>query len=131
MFTAQSRHFPEEVSGYYFLHSRITGDRSQFDGTEKLVLGRPWRDDSTVWFYDTEMVPTIAAEGWSDWNGRLKTSEYREYKSHGPGVNGGQRIVTYPPLTKDVEKGLTPEALLGGTDGWDPVKAANRLRKQK
>ena len=119
------------MSGYYFLHSRITGDRSQFDGSEKLLLGRPWRDYSTVWFYDTEMVPTIAAAGWGDWDGRLKTSEYREYKSHGPGVNGGQRIVTYPPLTKEVEKGLTPQALLRGTDDWNPVKAADRLRKQK
>ena len=131
MFTAQSRHYPEEVSGYYFLHSRITADRSTMDGSEKLVLGRPWRDYSTVWFYDTDIEPTIAADGWSDWKGRLKTSEYREYKSHGPGVNGGQRIVTYPPLTKDVEKGLTPEALLRGTDNWNPVKAADRLRKQK
>ena len=131
MFTAQSRHFPEEVSGYYFLHCRITGDRSTFDGSEKLVLGRPWRDYSTVWFYDTDMEPTITADGWSDWNGRLKTSEYREYLSHGPGVNGGQRIVSDPPLTKDMEKGLTPAALLRGTDGWNPVKAANRLRKER
>ncbi|GAA3755124.1 pectinesterase family protein [Terriglobus aquaticus] len=131
MFTAQSRHFLEEVSGYYFLHSSITGDRSTFDGSEKLVLGRPWRDYSTVWFYDTEIEPTITADGWSDWNGRLKTSEYREYKSHGPGVNGGQRIVSYPPLTKEVEKGLTPQALLRGTDGWNPVKAADRLWKAR
>lgn len=125
MLTAQSRHFPAEDSGYYFLHCRVTGT----DQGDKIVLGRPWRDYSTVVFYDTDFEPKIAPEGWSDWSGRLKTSTYLEYKSHGPGVDGGARAVTYPPLTADKESGLTPRALLGGADHWDPVAEANRLRK--
>lgn len=126
MFTAQSRQFPEEDSGYYFLHNHITGETK--DG-EKLVLGRPWRTYSTVLFYDTKIQPMLNADGWSEWGGRLKTSTYREYKSSGPGVNGGHRIVTYPPLSREEEKRLTPQALLGGSDGWKPVEEANRLRK--
>ncbi|HVG26165.1 MAG TPA: pectinesterase family protein, partial [Acidobacteriaceae bacterium] len=78
MLTAQSRHFPAEDSGYYFLHCRITGE----DNGDRVVLGRPWRDYSTVVFYDTEILKEIDAAGWADWDGRLKTSTYREYKSH-------------------------------------------------
>jgi pectin methylesterase-like acyl-CoA thioesterase len=125
MLTAQSRHFPAEDSGYTFLHCRITGA----DNGDKVVLGRPWRDDSTVLFYDTDMEQTIAPEGWSDWNGRLRTSTYREYGSHGPGVNGGHRIVSSPPLTRAEKRELTPIALLHGNDNWHPVAEAKALRK--
>jgi pectin methylesterase-like acyl-CoA thioesterase len=127
MLTAQSKHFPEEDSGYYFLHCRITGPNT----SDKIVLGRPWRDYSTVLFYDTDVQQTLSADGWSEWGGRLKTSTYREYKSHGPGVNGGHRIVTYPPLTPEEKKQLTPAAILNKPDGWDPVSEANRLRKRR
>jgi pectin methylesterase-like acyl-CoA thioesterase len=125
MLTAQSKHFPAEDSGYYFLHCRITGENNG----DKVILGRPWRDYSTVLFYDTNIEKPIAPEGWSDWNGRLKTSTYREYKSHGPGVNGGHRLVTSPELSRQEEKRLTPGALLSGSDGWNPIAAANALRK--
>lgn len=127
MFTAQSKHFPAEDSGYYFLHCKITGD----NGGDKLVLGRPWRDYSTVFFYDTDVEAKLDPDGWSDWNGRLRTSTYREYKSHGPGVNGGHRIVTYPPLSSQEDKDLTPRHLLAGSDNWDPVAEANQLRHMR
>lgn len=125
MLTAQSKHFPEEDSGYYFLHCRVTGPESG----SKIVLGRPWRDYATVLFYDTEFQAPIDPAGWSEWAGRLKTSTYREYRSHGPGVNGGQRIVAYPELTRAEESGLTPQHLLAGSDGWNPVAEADRLRR--
>jgi pectinesterase len=125
MLTAQSKHFPAEDSGYYFLHCRITGE----DNGDKVVLGRPWRDYSTVLFYDPDIEKPIAPEGWSDWNGRLKTSTYLEYKSHGLGVDGGSRIVVSPKLSWQEAKGLTPGALLSGNDGWNPIAEANALRK--
>jgi pectin methylesterase-like acyl-CoA thioesterase/lysophospholipase L1-like esterase len=125
MLTAQSKHFPAEDSGYYFLHCRITGANEG----EKVVLGRPWREYSTVLFYDTDIEQTIAPEGWSDWNGRLSTSTYREYRSHGPGVDGGHRIVSYPKLTRAAKRELTPDVLLRGNDGWNPTAQANALRK--
>ncbi|ADV83532.1 pectinesterase family protein [Terriglobus saanensis] len=127
MLTAQSRHFPEEDSGYFFLHSRITGE----DVGDKVVLGRPWRDYSTVLFYDTDVQQKLSADGWSEWAGRLKTSSYHEYKSHGPGVNGGHRIVNYPPLSAAEEEQLTPTGLLGGKDHWNPMEEANRLRERR
>jgi pectinesterase len=125
MLTAQSKHFPAEDSGYTFLHCRITGPANG----DKVVLGRPWRDDSTVTFYDTDVEQTLAPDGWSDWSDRLRTSTYREYRSHGPGVNGGHRIVQYPPLTHTQKATLAPRPLLRGTDDWDPVAAAKALRK--
>lgn len=124
MLTAQSKHFPAEDSGYYFLHCRITGENNG----DHVIFGRPWRDYSTVVFYDTYIQKPIAAEGWADWNGRLKTSTYREYKSHGPGVNGGHRLVQYPRLSHEAEKNLNPHALLSGNDGWNAVAEADALR---
>lgn len=124
--TAQSRHFLAEVSGYTFLHCRITGSN---DGN-RILLGRPWRDDSTVLFYDTDMQQTMDPAGWSDWDGRLKTSTYREYLSHGPGVNGGHRIAISPPLTASEQASLNPEQLLRGEDDWNPMAEVSALRAQ-
>jgi pectinesterase len=126
MLTAQSKYYAEEDSGYYFLHCSVTGT----DDGARVMLGRPWRDFSTVVFFDTDFERTIAAEGWSDWAGRLRTSTYREYDSHGPGANGGHRVITSPTLTPAERAALAPDALLAGDDHWDPVAAAMRLRQQ-
>lgn len=125
MITAQSRHSPLEDSGYYMLNCRITGSNEG----NKIVLGRPWRDYSTVLFYNTEIVQTLDAEGWEEWGGRLKTSTYREYKSHGPGTNGNRRIVQSPPLSKAEERNLKPSLLLAGDDHWNAMAALRALRK--
>jgi pectinesterase len=124
MVTAQSKHFPAEDSGYYFLECRITGANNG----NRLVLGRPWREYANVLFYDTDMEQTMAPEGWSEWGDRLKTATYREYKSHGPGVNGGHRAIEYPPLSAEEEKRLTPLQLLNGSDSWNPGDDVDRLR---
>lgn len=124
MITAQSKHFPAEDSGYYFLDCRITGAN---DG-DHVALGRPWRDYATVLFYHTDMQQTVAAEGWSEWGGRLKTANYREYDSFGPGVNGGNRAVTSPALSSEEKKKLNAHALLGESDAWDPAAEVKELR---
>jgi pectin methylesterase-like acyl-CoA thioesterase len=123
--TAQSKHFPEENSGYFILHCSITGT----DDGNRVVLGRPWRDYSTVTFFDTDILEEIAAEGWSDWDGRLKTATYREYDSHGQGANEGRRDVVNPPLTPAERALLTPRGLLAGEDHWDPMAQVERLRQ--
>jgi pectin methylesterase-like acyl-CoA thioesterase len=125
MITAQSKHFPAEDSGYFFLNCKITGA----DNSDKVFLGRPWRDYSAVLFYNTDVEQQVAADGWSEWGGRLKTSTYREYKSHGPGVNGGHRIVEYPPISADEEAALTPAALLHSQSPWDPLAEVRQLRQ--
>ena len=126
MITAQSKLFPEENSGYWMLHCRITGA----DDGSKIFLGRPWRAYATVTFFDTDIQQKLTPDGWGEWGGRLKTATYREYDSHGKGVNGGHRVVVSPPLT-DVERArLTPQTLLAGKDQWDPITDVERLRSQ-
>ena len=124
MITAQSRHSPLEDSGYYMLHCRVTGENQG----NRIALGRPWRDYSTVLFYDTEMVQKIDGPGWLEWGDRLKTSTYREYKSHGAGVNGGNRSVVYSNLTSEEELKLSANVLLAGDDTWDSMSQVQKLR---
>ena len=125
MITAQSRLSPGMDSGYFILHCRITGA----DEGKKIFLGRPWRDYATVLFYDTEIVQKLDPAGWEEWGGRLKTATYREYKSHGPGVNGSNRIVISPALTGDEEKQLTPAGVLSRPDQWNPEAEVEQLRR--
>lgn len=125
MVTAQSRHSPLEDSGYFMLHCSITGP----DEGNRIFLGRPWREYSAVLFYDTNIQQRIQPEGWSEWGGRLKSSTYREYKSHGSGANLGSRDTQSPAMSKADEQALTPAALLAGDDRWDPQSEVRRLRK--
>jgi hypothetical protein len=81
----------------------------------KIFFGRLWRDYSTVLFYNTGVEQRMAADGWSEWGGRLKTSPYREYKSHGLGVNGGHRIVDYPVAT---EKSKNCPGVVRASGSW-------------
>lgn len=123
--TAQSRHSLLENSGYYMLNCQITGANKG----NRIYFGRPWRTYSTVLFYHTKIQQKLEPSGWLNWGGRLKTSTYREYKSYGPGVDGGHRIVQSPPLTKAEMRNLTPSALLAGRDHWKPEAALHALRK--
>ena len=125
MVTAQSKHFPAEDSGYYFLGCKITGANNG----NRLYFGRPWRDFATVLFYDTDIEQKMTPEGWGEWDGRLKTATYLEYKSHGEGVNGGHRAIEYPALSAEQERSLTPAHLLRGPDAWDVDAAVATLRK--
>ena len=124
MITAQSRHSPLEDSGFYMLHCSITGAN---DGS-KVVLGRPWRDNATVYFYDTDVEQDIDPAGWSEWGDRLATSTYREYKSHGPGANLGNRIVKSPDLELGEEAKFSTARLLAGEDAWNPEREVKVLR---
>jgi pectin methylesterase-like acyl-CoA thioesterase len=117
MLTAQSKHYPEERSGYVFDHCRITAD----PGVQHVYLGRPWRAYATVVYLDTEMPEAIEPEGWHEWehNGKpsLPTAFYAEYRSTGPGVGPARRQL------KDAEAAEFGRAkFLAGEDNWDPTK---------
>jgi len=125
MITAQSRISMTQDSGYFFLHCKITGENT----SDRVYFGRPWRALATVLFYDTEIDQRLDPDGWGEWDGRLKTAIYREYCSHGPGVNGGHRKVEYPSLSNAEEVNLTPGSLLAGADHWNPIATADQLAK--
>jgi pectin methylesterase-like acyl-CoA thioesterase len=114
--TAQSRVRPEEDSGYVFRDCTVTGA----EGSEDILLGRPWRAYSTVVFLNTDFKAPLDPAGWKEWNGALATSDYAEYGSHGMAGDVTKRISPSKQLTAaDIAKFAT-KAWLAGTDGWDP-----------
>ena len=127
MLTAQSKLFPDEDSGYLFLDCTVTADA----GAEKIVLGRPWRPYSTVMFVNTKLRgAAIAPEGWSDWAGKLATSNYAEYNT-GPGADVRQRIAGTRQLTQAEAAKLTVAFWLQGNDGWNPAAASAKPTGRK
>ncbi len=122
MLSAQSKVFPQEDSGYYFLNCKVTGAPMP-EGKERiLILGRPWRDYATVFFINTDFQVQVAPQGWDEWAGKLKTATYGEFNSHGTGANLGSRWPGAKVVTAAEAKEMTPEKLLAGTDGWKPAK---------
>jgi pectinesterase len=116
--TAQSRMRPEEDSGYVFRDCTVTGA----EGSEDILLGRPWRAYSTVVFLNTDFKAPLDPAGWKEWNGALATSDYAEFNSHGMAGDVAKRIAPSKQLTAaDVAKYAT-KTWFAGTDGWDPEK---------
>lgn len=58
--TAQGRESASETSGFVFHSCTVTG-------TGPALLGRAYRNYSTVVFYKTRMDNVVAPEGWSAW----------------------------------------------------------------
>jgi pectin methylesterase-like acyl-CoA thioesterase len=114
--TAQSRVRPEEDSGYLFRDCTVTAEA----GAQDILLGRPWRDYSTVVFLNTDFKAPLDPKGWLEWSGRLKTSDYAEYGSHGLAGDVTQRVVPSRQLTTAEAAKDSTRAWLSGTDGWDP-----------
>jgi pectin methylesterase-like acyl-CoA thioesterase len=114
--TAQSRVRPEEDSGYLFRDCTVTAET----GAADILLGRPWRDYSTVAFLNTEFKSPLDPKGWLEWGGRLKTSDYAEYASHGLAGDVSQRVAPSRQLTAAEAAKYSTKAWLRGTDGWDP-----------
>ncbi len=116
--TAQSRLGPEEDSGYVFRDCTVTGA----EGSQDILLGRPWRAYSTVIFLNTDFKAPLDPAGWKEWGTALATSDYAEYNSHGMAGDVTKRIAPSKQLTAaDIAKYST-KAWLAGTDNWDPEK---------
>jgi pectinesterase len=69
------------------------------------------------------MSAVVRPEGWNNWNkpDAEKTTFYAEFGSTGPGANDGARVKWAKPLTAAEAAALTPQKVLAGTDGWNPV----------
>ena len=107
-----------EAHGLVFADGRITAA----DGV-KTYLGRPWRDFARTVFLRTEMSAAVRPEGWHNWNKPQAevTSFYAEFGSTGPGAAAAARVPWAKALTAEQAAALTPAAVLGGGDGWDPA----------
>jgi pectinesterase len=116
--TAQSRLRPSEDSGYVFRDCTVTAD----PGAQDILLGRPWRDYSTVIFLNTDFKAPLDPKGWAEWGGRLKTSDYAEFGSKGQAGDLTQRLAPSRQLTAAEAAKYSTKAWLAGTDNWNPEK---------
>jgi pectin methylesterase-like acyl-CoA thioesterase len=114
--TAQSRVRPEEDSGYVFRDCIVTAA----PGVGDLLLGRPWRSSSTVVWIDTDFEAPLDPRGWLEWDGRLATSQYAEFGSHGQAGDLSRRAAPSRQLTSAEAAKFATRAWLAGDDGWDP-----------
>ncbi|MEI6107926.1 MAG: pectinesterase family protein [Opitutae bacterium] len=105
--------------GLVFADCSITGA----DGV-KTYLGRPWREFARTIFLRTEMSATVRAKGWHNWNkpAAEQTTFYAEFGSTGPGASPATRVPWAKPISAEAAAALTPEKVLGGADGWDPLR---------
>jgi pectinesterase len=104
--------------GFVFADCKITGA----EGVHS-YLGRPWRIYAQTVFLRTEMSGVVRAEGWQNWGKpeAEKTTCYAEFGSTGAGANPAARVSWAKPLTSDDVAVLTPDRVLTGTDGWNPL----------
>lgn len=112
--------------GFVFRRCQISSEKPAV----KVYLGRPWRAYSAVTFIETEMSLAVRPEGWHNWNfpDREKTVRYAEYASTGPGANPAARVAWSRRLKKSEVKNITPEKVLAGSDGWNPLTGRTRTR---
>jgi len=115
--TAQSRLRPAEDSGYLFRDCTVTAEV----GADDILLGRPWRDYSTVVFVNTDFKTPLDPKGWLEWGGRLKTSDYEEFGSKGNAGDAAQRVPPSRELTAAEAAKYTTKSWLAGSDGWNPA----------
>jgi polygalacturonase len=126
--TAQSKHYPDEDSGFVINHSKLVADQGV---THPVYLGRPWRDYAAVVFLNTEMGSHIAPPGWSEWlpgYHRLETAYYAEFDSTGAGSSTGKRDPHSHQLTAEQARKYETENFLAGADRWNPQAALKQLQ---
>lgn len=125
---------PERARGFVFMNSKLTGDPAPWvDPTGKIAtkpvtklplaqLGRPWRAAGSVTFINCEMGDHINPDGWNNWGKpeNEQTARYAEYNSSGPGANPARRVAWSKQLSESEARALTVQAILGGTDQWEP-----------
>ena len=112
--------------GFVFRRCKVTGETPAV----KTYLGRPWRAHSAVTFLETEMSEVVRPEGWHNWNfpEREKTARYAEFGSTGAGAKASARVAWARRLTKSEAKNITPERVLAGSDGWNPMSRDTRKK---
>ncbi|MEK5026081.1 pectinesterase family protein [Paenibacillus sp. FSL M7-1046] len=105
--------------GYVFLNNRLTAGEGV--AAASVDLGRPWRDYGSSTFINTDMGAHIKPSGWHEWyDGRSRTARFSEYMSYGEGANAAARYSWSKQLTAEEAQAITVQAVLAGSDGWNP-----------
>ncbi len=102
--------------GLVFIKCKITAN----DTTDKMYLGRPWRDYAQTVFIKCKMGSHIRPEGWHNWSkpNREKTSFYAEYKNCGPGSKTDKRVNWSHQLTKEQADTYILSTIFNGSTDW-------------
>lgn len=105
--------------GFVFINCKLTGNAPE----ETVYLGRPWRQYAQTVFINTEMGNHIKPEGWHNWSKpeAENTVFYAEYDSSGPGAAPEKRVKWSKQLTAEEAAHYTANAVLKGSDGWNPA----------
>jgi pectinesterase len=109
----------DQPHGFVFADGIVTGEPEV-----RTYLGRPWRDFAQTTFLRTVMGAAVVPEGWHNWDRpeRERTARYSEFGSSGPGALSLNRRVRWSRMLESREAArLTVAAVLGGTDGWNPL----------
>lgn len=110
--------------GFVFIDCDFTAD----SGVTRCWLGRPWRNYAQTVIINCRLGGHFLPEGWENWGRREaeRTTFYAEYGNSGEGAKSGKRVKWAHRLTAAQAATFTPEAVLAGTDGWNPtVKIQN------
>jgi polygalacturonase len=125
--TAQSKHYPEEDSGFVLNRCKLTAGA---DVTKPVYLGRPWRPYATVIYLNTEMGAHIDPAGWREWHPgethSIETVFYAEFNSTGPGAQHGQRDPHTHFLSEEQARQYEPAVFLRGSDNWNPALSTGK-----
>jgi pectinesterase len=113
----------DEPHGFVFSRCSLRGESPEV----RTYLGRPWRSFASVMFLGSEMSEVVRPEGWHNWDHpeREKTARYREHGTTGPGANPASRVPWARALSAEEAAALTPAAVLGGADRWDPASSGS------
>ena len=108
--------------GYVFLDCKITAGPEVVKG---FYLGRPWRPHAATAFLRCELPEQLHPEAWNNWGkpDNEKTARYAEYRNTGPGAADLSRRAPWAKQLSETEAAIyTVETILGGADGWRPVR---------
>ena len=105
--------------GFVFINCKLTGDAPE----RSVYLGRPWRTYAQTVFINTDMGSHINKDGWHNWNKpeAEETAFYAEYNSSGPGAAPKERVNWSKQLTAEEASKYTANAVLKGSDNWEPA----------
>ena len=123
-FTTAASTTPRQKFGYVFFDCKLIADTS----VHKAYLGRPWRAYAKTVFIRCDIGGHITPEGWNPWKGdklfpeKDKTAYYAEYKNTGAGADIKSRVPWSHQLTAAEASVYTLTNILGGKDGWDPLR---------
>jgi len=111
---------PENINyGYIFNRCKVI----LADTIHAVYLGRPWRSYAMTVFMNCTLPKGIRAIGWDNWKNaeNEKTARYMEYNNSGEGADTAGRTWTKVLNAKQAGN-YTLEKVLGGYDGWIPIK---------